>query len=137
MTTFATNTSARPVFGNFFAALSGLVETAVHYYQYLQTIKQLSTLSREELFRNSKLTTAERQDLFAAFLSVTQWVPIYYTWRPNLRDEADNHVIDLAIAGNAEYIITKNTRDFASMDLKFPDLTLATAATFMETWRKE
>ena len=94
-------------------------------------------LSREELFRNSKLTTGERQDLFAAFLSVTQWVPIYYTWRPNLRDEADNHVIDLAIAGNAEYIITKNTRDFASMDLKFPDLTLATAATFMETWRKE
>ena len=61
-------------------------------------------LSREELFRNSKLTTAERQDLFAAFLSVTQWVPIYYTWRPNLSDEADNHVIDLAIAGNAEYI---------------------------------
>jgi uncharacterized protein YjiS (DUF1127 family) len=50
MTTFATNTSARPVFGNFFAALSGLVETAVHYYQYRQTIKQLSTLSREELF---------------------------------------------------------------------------------------
>jgi hypothetical protein len=39
MTTFATNTSARPVFGNFFAALSGLVETAVHYYQYRQTIK--------------------------------------------------------------------------------------------------
>ena len=94
-------------------------------------------LSREDLFRDSKLTTAERQDLFAAFVSVTQWVPIYYTWRPNLRDEADNHVVDLAIAGNAEYIITQNTRDFANMDLNFPALTLATAATFIETWRKE
>ena len=54
-----------------------------------------------------------------------------------MRDEADNHVVDLAIAGNAEYIITQNIRDFASMDLKFPALTLATAATFVETWRKE
>lgn len=93
-------------------------------------------LSREDLFRNSKLTAAERQDLFAAFLSVTQWVPIYYTWRPNLRDEADNHVVDLAVAGNADCIVTKNERDFANMELQFPQLKLATAAEFMELWRK-
>ncbi|MEJ6708717.1 MAG: DUF1127 domain-containing protein [Amylibacter sp.] len=54
MSTFATNTSTHPafnnVFGNLVAALSGLVETAVHYYKYRQTIKQLSNLSRAELF---------------------------------------------------------------------------------------
>lgn len=50
MSTFAMNASARPVSGNLFAALSGLVETAVHYYQYRQTIKQLNNLSREELY---------------------------------------------------------------------------------------
>lgn len=93
-------------------------------------------LSREDLFRNSKLTAAERQDLFAAFLSVTQWVPIYYTWRPNLRDEADNHVVDLAVAGNADCIVTQNERDFAKMELQFPQLKLATAAEFMKLWRK-
>ena len=93
-------------------------------------------LSREHLFRTSKLTQAERQELFAAFLSVTQWVPIYYTWRPNLRDEADNHVVDLAVAGNAEYIVTQNERDFEKMELEFPHLKLATAAEFMEIWRK-
>ena len=93
-------------------------------------------LSRENLFRNSKLSRSERQELFAAFLSVTQWVPIYYTWRPNLKDEADNHVVDLAVAGNAEYIITQNERDFAKMELQFPQLKLAKAAEFLELWRK-
>jgi putative toxin-antitoxin system toxin component, PIN family len=93
-------------------------------------------LSREDVFRNSKPTAAERQDLFAAFLSVTQWVPIYYTWRPNLRDEADNHVVDLAVAGNADCIVTQNERDFANMELQFPQLKLATAAEFMKLWRK-
>ncbi len=93
-------------------------------------------LSRKDLFRNSKLTASERQDLFAAFLSVTHWVPIYYTWRPNLRDEADNHVVDLAVAGNAECIVTQNERDFANMELLFPQLKIATAAEFMELWRK-
>ena len=94
-------------------------------------------LSRVQLFQHSVLTDDEREELFAAFLSVTQWVPIYYTWRPNLSDEADNHIVDLAIAGNAEYIITQNTRDFTSMDLKFPSLKLASAAEFKQTWRKK
>lgn len=93
-------------------------------------------LSRDDVLRTSTLTQAERQELFAAFLSVTQWVPIYYTWRPNLRDEADNHVVDLAVAGNAEYIVTQNERDFAKMELAFPHLKLATAAEFLEIWRK-
>lgn len=93
-------------------------------------------LSRESLFRKSQLTYPERLELFAAFLSVTRWVPIYYTWRPNLRDEADNHVVDLAVAGNAEYIVTQNERDFAKMELQFPQLKLVTAAEFMELWRK-
>ena len=93
-------------------------------------------LSRESLFRKSQLTYPERLELFAAFLSVTRWVPIYYTWRPNLRDEADNHVVDLAVAGNAEYIVTQNERDFAKMELQFPQLKLVTAAECMELWRK-
>ena len=94
-------------------------------------------LSRVQLFQHSVLTADEREELFAAFVSVTQRVPIYYTWRPNLNAKANNHTIDLAIVGNAEYIITQNTRDFTSIDLKFPSLKLASAAEFMQTWRKK
>jgi putative PIN family toxin of toxin-antitoxin system len=93
-------------------------------------------LTRDNLFRNYPLTLTERQDLFSAYLSVTKWVPIYYRWRPNLRDEADNYVVDLAVAGNAEHIITNNERDFFQMELLFPQIKLATAVEFMELWRK-
>lgn len=28
----------------------------------------------------------------AAFISVAEWIKIYYSWRPNLKDEGDNHL---------------------------------------------
>jgi putative PIN family toxin of toxin-antitoxin system len=93
-------------------------------------------LSRHDLFKESRLDLNERTELFQAFLSKTELVKIYYSWRPNLRDEADNHVVDLAVACGAEYIITQNTRDFARMELKFQQLRCTTAAQFLSEWRE-
>jgi predicted nucleic acid-binding protein len=42
--------------------------------------------------------------------------------RPNLRDEADNHLIELAVAGGARAIVTKNVRDLRASQLHFPGL---------------
>ena len=92
-------------------------------------------LSRKDLFQKCKIDATERDELFRAFLSCTEWTPIYYSWRPNLRDEADNHIVDLAIAGNASYIITQNERDFQKMNLLFPDLEIINAAEFLKMWR--
>ena len=39
-----------------------------------------------------------------------------------MRDEGDNHVIELAIAGNARIIATNNLRDFRGAKLTFPQL---------------
>lgn len=50
--------------------------------------------------------------LLNAFVSVSEWVEIYYSWRPNLRDEGDNHLIQLAVARNARIVVTNNIRDF-------------------------
>jgi predicted nucleic acid-binding protein len=49
-------------------------------------------------------------------------VKIYYLWRPNLIDENDNYLIELAIAGNAEILVTHNIKDFSRAQLKFPQL---------------
>jgi uncharacterized protein len=53
---------------------------------------------------------------------------IYYGWRPNLRDEGDNHLVELAVAGGAEFIVTHNIRHLKTMELKFEALAIATPA---------
>lgn len=98
-------------------------------------IEMEDVLSRRDLFQKCRIDANERDELFRAFLSCTEWTPIYYSWRPNLRDEADNHIVDLAIAGNASYIITQNERDFQKMSLLFPYLEIINAAEFLKMWR--
>lgn len=45
-----------------------------------------------------------------AIRSVSQWVKIYYGWRPNLPDEGGNHLFELAVAGSADEIVTSFPR---------------------------
>lgn len=90
-------------------------------------------LGREALMSKSPLTAPERQELFEAFLSVCEWVRIYFLWRPNLPDEADNHIVELAIAGGAEAIVTNNTCDLRGGELSFPQLQVLTPAQFLKT----
>lgn len=81
-----------------------------------------SLLSRASLFEGSRLGPDQREALLEAFLHVCRWTTIYYGWRPNLPDEADNHLVELAVAGGAGAIVTKNTRDFRPAELHFPGL---------------
>lgn len=81
-----------------------------------------SVIYRSEILAKCPLTEEEIMALFQAFLSVSQWVNIYFLWRPNLTDEADNHLIELALAGNANFIVTNNLKDFQHTDLLFPNL---------------
>ncbi|MCH2248064.1 MAG: putative toxin-antitoxin system toxin component, PIN family [Crocosphaera sp.] len=83
-----------------------------------------SVINREEILAKCPLTSSEIEVLFQAFLSVSQWVNIYFLWRPNLTDEADNHLIELAMAGNASSIVTNNLKDFQNTDLLFPNLSI-------------
>jgi putative PIN family toxin of toxin-antitoxin system len=85
-----------------------------------------SVMERAEIIARCPLDRTEILDLLAAFLSVSEWVNIYYTWRPNLKDEGDNHVIELAVAGNAKILATNNIKDFKAAELLFPDLLILT-----------
>ena len=90
-------------------------------------------LAREELFSAASITSTDRVALLDAVLSVCEWVSINFLWRPNLPDESDNHLIELAVAGNAESIITGNTQDIAAGELVFDRIRIVTPA----NWLKE
>lgn len=82
--------------------------------------------SRDRILSRTPLNANEVEDLLNSFVSVCEWVPIYFLWRPNLGDEADNHLIELAVAGNATVIVTNNIRDLKNAEFSFPELRILT-----------
>ncbi|KGE71542.1 putative toxin-antitoxin system toxin component, PIN family [Spirochaeta lutea] len=39
-------------------------------------------------------------------------IKVYYLWRPILKDPYDDHLLEVAVATNAKWIITYNVKDF-------------------------
>ncbi len=89
-------------------------------------------LGRADLFLKCRLTAAEREELLDIFLATCRWTRIYFGWRPNLPDEGDNHLIELAVAGGASRIVTHNLRDLRTKELKFPELVAVTPEQFLK-----
>ncbi|MBF8274425.1 MAG: hypothetical protein HW380_3530 [Magnetococcales bacterium] len=104
-------------------------------YQHFQPLMGASllaeyedVLSRETIFAGSPVSREERWELFESLLSVSKWTNVFFGWRPNLRDESDNHLVELAVAGNASAIVTNNIRDFAGSELLFNSFQVLTPA---------
>ena len=91
-------------------------------------------LGREALFVSSALSARERNDLFNGVLAVCRWGEVFYAWRPNLPDESDNHLIELAVAAQAEVIVTRNLRDLSRGELKFPMLRVLAPEQFLQEY---
>jgi putative PIN family toxin of toxin-antitoxin system len=81
-----------------------------------------SVMERPEIISKCPLDRTEILDLLVTFVGVSEWVNIYYSWRPNLKDEGDNHLIELAVAGNAKIVATNNVKNFKGAELIFPDV---------------
>jgi putative PIN family toxin of toxin-antitoxin system len=90
-------------------------------------------LGRAALMIKSPLTPRERDTLLAAFLSAAEWIKVYFLWRPNLPDEADNHLIELALAGSAQSIVSHNLGDLQQGELRFPSLRIQSPRQFLAT----
>lgn len=78
------------------------------------------------------LPSYEIRELLNAFYSRCQWVSVSYLWRPNLSDEGDNFLIELAVAGQARVILTNNLKDLHNAELKFDDLSTMSPEQFLQ-----
>ena len=91
-----------------------------------------AVLGRSDWAQRSPLSSDERWALFKIFVSQSKWTRVYFGWRPNLPDEADNHLIELAVAGDASHIVSRNLKDLQRGQLLFPQLSIVDPATFLK-----
>lgn len=97
-------------------------------------LEYLDVSERPSLFSDCPIGPDERKELLAGFLATCTWVEVFFLWRPNLPDEGDNHVLELAVAGGATAVVTYNVTDFRG-ELRFPAIKVLTPAQFLKIKR--
>lgn len=81
---------------------------------------------------------AEDIDKFLRFIAyVGKPYKTYFLFRPNLKDEKDNMVVELAVTSQCDYLVTSNTKDFKNAELKFDQLNIVTPSEFAKIWRSK
>ena len=65
------------------------------------------------------LTLAEIDEFVAEFAALVEPVDVHFQWRPQVRDPNDEMVLEAAINGEADALITYNVADFASASERF------------------
>jgi putative PIN family toxin of toxin-antitoxin system len=62
----------------------------------------------------------------AAFVAVVEEVEVRWLWRPNLPDEGDNLIYELAVAASPAAIVTHNVRDFPKPEIAWSGVLVKT-----------
>lgn len=69
-------------------------------------------LMRPEQRASHGLSARQVEGFLAALASAVEPVAVHIAWRPQLRDAADEMVLEAAINGRADAIVTFNVKDF-------------------------
>jgi len=72
-----------------------------------------SVLKRNEIRALHGFSAKEIDTVLSALAVRVHPVMLHYVWRPQLRDPGDEMVLEAAVNGQAQVIVTHNTRDFA------------------------
>jgi len=81
------------------------VTLAMEYEAVLSVRRQELDLSKEQL-----------NGFLGYFVKLAERVTVFYLWRPGLRDQGDDMVLETAVAARAEYIVTHNIKDFTGAE---------------------
>lgn len=93
-------------------------------------------LSRPDNMQLLGLDDAEVDAIMDFVATVGRVTHISFSWRPNLRDEADNMIIELARASGSEYLVTRNVKDMTiGSDMNNDDIEVVTPGDFLGHWR--
>lgn len=90
-------------------------------------------LSRPEILADTNLSFHEIEIVLAQLLIKATEIDVRYLWRPNLPDEGDNFVLEIAIAAWPCTIVTHKIKDFARAELRFPQVAAVTPGQLMHS----
>jgi putative PIN family toxin of toxin-antitoxin system len=76
-------------------------------------------LMRPETRLATKMDAADVQGFLAAFASAAEGVDVNFRWRPQLTDPNDELVLEAAVNGAADVLVTHNVRDFRTAAPRF------------------
>jgi putative PIN family toxin of toxin-antitoxin system len=65
------------------------------------------------------LSELDIEDFLSEFAALVEPVELHFRWRPQLRDPKDEMVLEAAINGHADALVTYNVSDFATAGLRF------------------
>jgi predicted nucleic acid-binding protein len=82
-------------------------------------IEYEAVLTREEHLLASGLSRIDLGELLDAIVAVSKPVRLSFLWRPTLRDPDDDMVLEAAVNGRADAIVTFNRRDFLGPNSTF------------------
>lgn len=74
---------------------------------------------RAEHRKASGLAEKEVATLLDGLAALLEPIETYFLWRPQLRDANDDMVLEAAINGRADALVTYNTRDFGAAASRF------------------
>jgi len=96
-----------------------------------------SVLTRAEHLAAAGISAADVEVLLDAIAVVAEPIRISYLWRPLLPDPGDDLVLETAVNGRANVVVTFNRRDFEPAALRFAleVITPAEAVRRLETRR--
>ena len=78
-----------------------------------------AVLKRPEHRRASGMSLADVDIILDQIAASTQHVPLFFLWRPQLRDAKDDMVLETAVNGQAAVIVSFNVRDFGEAPRRF------------------
>ncbi len=99
--------------------------------------KYEEVLKREKSLQDFGLDI-EDIDKFLRFIAyVGKPNKTYFLFRPNLKDEKDNMVVEVAVTSQSDYLVTSDVKDFKDAELKFDQLKIVTPSEFAKIWRNK
>ncbi len=97
--------------GKSFQILQLLAEEKFHVSISVPVVLEYEAVLKKKLDKRV-YSDQDIQAIIDFICKIGRHVKVYYLWRPILKDPYDDHLLEVAVAANAKWIITYNVKDF-------------------------